>query len=97
MRSAAGVGLMAKKSNPRLPIPKSSNFDIHPTPTRKYKQEIKPNLSNNIIDPKPTRNWVETFGNPVGSAYCITSSQLSGGRRTKIHGGHKDYMRAMVF
>jgi hypothetical protein len=67
---------MAKKSNPRPPIHKSNNFDIHPTPIQKYKKEIKPNPSNNIIDSKPTRNWVETHRNPIGSAYCLTSSQL---------------------
>jgi hypothetical protein len=65
-----------KKSNSFPPIPKYNNFDVNSTHTSKYKKEIKPNLSNNIIDPKPTRNWVETHGNPVGSAYCLTSSQL---------------------
>jgi hypothetical protein len=40
-------------------------LNIHPTPTQKYKKEIKLNSSNNIIDPKPTRNWVETHGNHV--------------------------------
>jgi hypothetical protein len=72
-----------KKSNRRPPIPKSNNFDIHPTPIQKYKKEIKPNPSNNVIDPKPTRNWVETHENPVGSAYCLTSSQLH--THTLIH------------
>jgi hypothetical protein len=28
--------LMAKKSNPLPPIPKSNYFDIHPTPNQKY-------------------------------------------------------------
>jgi hypothetical protein len=65
-----------KKSNPLPPIPKSNYFDIHPTPNQKYYREVKPNPSNNIIDPKPTRNWVETHGKPVGLAYCLTSSQL---------------------
>jgi hypothetical protein len=72
-----------KKSNPRPPIPKSNNFDIHPTPTQKYKKKIKPNPSNNIIDPKPTRNWVETHENPVGLTYCLISSQLR--THTLIH------------
>jgi hypothetical protein len=45
-------------------------------PPKKYKKEIKPNLFNNIIDLKPTRNWVKTHENPMGSAYCLTSSQL---------------------
>ena len=58
-------------------------LNIHPTPTQKYKKEIKLNSSNNIIDPKPTRNWVETYGNPVGSTYCLTSSKLH--THTLIH------------
>jgi hypothetical protein len=70
-----------KKSNPFPPIPKSSYFDIHPTPNQKYYKEVKPNPSNNIIDPKPTRNWVETHGKSVGLAYCLTSYQL----HTLIH------------
>jgi hypothetical protein len=51
------VGRVAngRKSNPRSPIHKSNNFDIHSTPIQKYKKEIKPNSSNNIIVPKPTR------------------------------------------
>jgi hypothetical protein len=36
----------------------------------------KPDPSNNIIDPKPTCNWVETHGNSVGSAYCLTVTTL---------------------
>jgi hypothetical protein len=47
------------------------------------KKEIKPDPSNDIIDPKPTLNWVETHGNPVGLAYCLTSSQLH--THTLIH------------
>jgi hypothetical protein len=74
---------MAKKSNPLPPIPKYNNFDIHPTPTPKYKKKIKPNIFNNIINPKSTRNWVETHENPVDSAYCLTSSQLH--THTLIH------------
>jgi hypothetical protein len=78
MPASAGLARPAngKKSNLLPPIPKYNNFDIHPTPTQKFKKKIKPNPSNNIIDPKPTRNWVETHGNPVGSAYCLISSQL---------------------
>jgi hypothetical protein len=72
-----------KKSNPLPPIPKYNNFDIHPTPTPKYKKKIKPDPSNNSIDPKPIRNWVETHRNTVGSAYCLTSSQLH--THTLIH------------
>jgi hypothetical protein len=69
------------KNPTHTPILKSSNFDIHPTPTQKYKKEIKPYPFNNIIDPKLTHNWVETNGKPVDSTYYLTSSQL----HTPIH------------
>jgi hypothetical protein len=75
--------LMAKNPTYAHPYPNLITFDIHPTPIQKYKKEIKSNPSNNIIDPKPTSNWVETHGNPVGSAYCLTSSQLH--THTLIH------------
>jgi hypothetical protein len=69
--------------NPHVPIPKYNNFNIHLTPTPKYKKEIKLNPSNNIIDLKLTRNWVETHENPVGSVYCLISNQLH--THTLIH------------
>jgi hypothetical protein len=59
-RSGADRPANGKKSNPLPSIPKYNNFDIHPTSIPKYKKEIKPNPSKTIIDPKPTRNWVET-------------------------------------
>jgi hypothetical protein len=36
LASAVGRPANGKKPNPLPPIPKSNNFDIHPTPNQKY-------------------------------------------------------------
>jgi hypothetical protein len=67
---------MAKNPTHIQPTPKSSNFDIHPTTNQKYKEKIKLNPPNNIINPKPIHNWVETHGKPrVQTEHIVSSSR----------------------